>query len=79
MASRKFELSREGKDLRLSMAQGDITLTRLATAFQVVAATGVISVFLQHVLNKKHQTEFPPHVNTQLIQHAIANNRGSAS
>ena len=35
MASRKFELSREGKDLRLSMAQGDITLTRLATAFQV--------------------------------------------
>ena len=35
MANRKFEFSREGKDLRLSMAQGDVTLARLATAFQV--------------------------------------------
>ncbi|KAL9965197.1 hypothetical protein ACROYT_G028965 [Oculina patagonica] len=35
MGSRKYELSREGSDLRLTMANSDITLTRLATAFEV--------------------------------------------
>ena len=35
MMARKYELSREGNDLRLTFSSSDITLSRLATAFEV--------------------------------------------
>ena len=38
MANRKCEFSREGTELRLTMAHSDITLQRLARAFEVSVA-----------------------------------------
>lgn len=35
MMARKYELSREGNDLRLTFCSSDITLSRLANAFEV--------------------------------------------
>ena len=35
MMARKYELSRDGNDLRLTFSSSDITLSRLATAFEV--------------------------------------------